>query len=143
MKRKIKTIPALMLIIFIASITFTACRKEPDENAAKAVFRFELTAEDDSSQNSHSVEIIGDNIMEFTVKTNEKTVGAALLERGLIEGTVGEYGLLVTVVADISADYTKDKAYWAFYIDDEYATVGADSTEIEEGVVYAFIYTKD
>ena len=46
--------------------------------------------------------------------------------------------LYVKTVNGITLDYDKDKMYWAFYINGEYAMTGVDSTPIEEGAVYAF-----
>ena len=54
------------------------------------------------------------------------------------EGGPGAYGLYVKTVNGIKADYDKDKAYWAFYVNDSYAMSGVDSTEIKEGEVYSF-----
>ncbi len=75
---------------------------------------------------------------EFEIHTDKETVGEALQELDLIEGEESEYGLLVKTVNGITADYDKDGVYWAFYIDDEYAQTGVDSTEITEGSHYSF-----
>ena len=83
-----------------------------------------------------------EQIVTFTVKTDKDTVGAALLENKLIEGEESEYGLYIKVVNGITADYDKDKSYWAFYVDGEYATSGVDTTKITEGVTYQLAYTK-
>ena len=79
---------------------------------------------------------------KFEIKSNKKTVGEALLEQGLISGTTSEYGLMVDTVVGIKADYNEDQAYWAFYIGGEYAQSGVDSTELVEGELYMFEYTK-
>lgn len=75
---------------------------------------------------------------EFTVKTDADTVGKALLDANLIAGEDSEYGLYVKTVNGITADYDTDGSYWAFYINDEYAMTGVDSTEIEDGATYMF-----
>ena len=75
---------------------------------------------------------------EFEIHTDKKTVGEALVELKLIEGEDSEYGLFVKKVNGITADYDKDGMYWAFYINDEYAMSGVDSTEIKEGESYSF-----
>ena len=41
-------------------------------------------------------------------------------------------------VKKANTDYDKDGAYWAFYINDEYALTGVDSTKIAEGEHYSF-----
>ena len=73
-----------------------------------------------------------------TINTTCTTVGDALLEYGMIDGEQGEYGLYVKTVLGETHDYDVDGLYWAFYIDGEYATAGADMTEIVSGTVYAF-----
>lgn len=77
----------------------------------------------------------------FTIKTDAKTVGDALIENELIAGDEGAYGLYVKVVNGLRADYDKDKAYWAFYINGEIAMTGVDMTDITDGGVYALVYT--
>ena len=74
----------------------------------------------------------------FEVKTDKTTVGEALVEEGLIVGEESEYGLYVKTVNGITVDYDTDGKYWAFYVNDEYATSGVDSTDIVEGDSYAF-----
>ena len=81
------------------------------------------------------------NTTSWNVHTDAATVGDALLEIGLIEGTMFDFGLMVEYVNGIRADFTEDGAWWAFHIDGEMAMAGVDSIEIEEGVVYAFVYT--
>ena len=78
------------------------------------------------------------NESSFDYTTDKATVGEALLEEGLIEGSDSEYGLYVTKVNGIVADYNVDGTYWAFYINGEYAMTGVDSTNVEEGAVYSF-----
>ena len=73
----------------------------------------------------------------FTVNTDKATVGEALLELGVVAGDDTEYGLYVKTVNGVTLDYDADGAYWAFYINGEYAATGVDSTNIEAGAVYA------
>ena len=74
----------------------------------------------------------------FTVKTDETTVGAALLNAGLIAGDDTEYGLYVKTVNGVVADYDVDQTFWGFYIDDEFASTGVDSTTLNPESVYTF-----
>lgn len=73
----------------------------------------------------------------FNVNTNEKTVGEALIALNLIAGDASEYGLYVKTVNGVTLDYDKDGKYWAFYVNDAYATAGIDATDIEVGAHYA------
>ena len=78
------------------------------------------------------------NETPFEITTEKATVGEALLDEGLIEGTDSAYGLYVTKVNGIEAVYETDGTYWAFYINGEYAMTGVDSTNVEEGATYSF-----
>lgn len=78
----------------------------------------------------------------FEIHTDEEMVGAALLTVELIDGEEGPYGLYVKTVNGITADYDVDQTYWAFYVNDEYATSGVDTTAIEEGANYSFRIAK-
>ena len=78
------------------------------------------------------------NATEFEIHTDKATVGEALLELNLIAGDESEYGLYVKQVNGITADYDVDQTYWAFYVNDAYATAGVDTTAIEADAKYAF-----
>ena len=78
------------------------------------------------------------NETDFEIHTDKETVGDALLEENLIAGDDSEYGLYVKTVNGITADYDADQTYWAFYINDEYAATGVDSTPVTEGDTYSF-----
>ena len=80
-------------------------------------------------------------VTKFLIKTDKTVVGDALLELKLITGDNGAYGLYVKSVNGITADYDKDKAYWAFYIGDQYASTGVDAIKITENATYGFVMT--
>lgn len=78
------------------------------------------------------------NATEFEIHTDKEMVGEALLELNLIAGDEGAYGLYVKSVNGITADYDVDQTYWAFYVNDAYASSGVDVTPVEAGAKYAF-----
>lgn len=92
-------------------------------------FTFEVHTEDGS-------------VKTITVNTDKSTVGEALLEYAIIDGEQGDYGLYVKSVNGIVADYETNGAYWAFYINGNYASSGVDLTEINENDIYSFRYEK-
>jgi len=119
----------ILIILITATLLFTtACGQE--NNTSEGTKEFTLEVTDDNG-----------NVTSLTIKTDESTVGAALLGEGIIDGDVSDFGLMVLFVNGIRADYIEDGAWWAFYIDGEMAMEGVDTTEIEEGKTYAFIYT--
>ena len=91
----------------------------------KTEFEFRVTFKDGHSKS-------------YRVRTDEKTVGAALLGVKLIAGDDGPYGLYVKTVDGETVDYEKDGKYWAFLIDGKMAPAGVDQTNVEEGHVYSF-----
>lgn len=89
------------------------------------------------------VQVVTDKTITFTIKTDKQTVGEALFEHKLINGDEGAYGLYIKAVNGVIADYDTDKSYWAFYEGESYAATGVDMTEIEEGVIYKLVCTKE
>ncbi len=75
-------------------------------------------------------------LVVFTLHTDAKTLGDALMEHKLIEGDEGEYGLYIKRVNGILADYDVDQTYWGFYKDGEMMLTGVDGTEIADGDAY-------
>ncbi len=138
MTRMKKSLSLILCIVLIAATAlFTAgCGKDQvstrpllygeDCALGQGEGQFQLTVAD-----SDGKEIV------FDISTNQTTVGAALLELGLIEGEESDYGLYIKSVNGLVADYDRTGTYWAFYVNGEYATAGVDTTAIEEGVDYA------
>ncbi len=79
----------------------------------------------------------------YRVFTDKTTVGDALQDLNMISGEESTYGLYVKTVTGVTADYDKDKAYWAFYVDGKYASTGVDKTDIVKDAEYWFQYTKE
>lgn len=79
---------------------------------------------------------------QINIHTEKKTVGDALLEMGMIDGTASDSGFYVTTVNGITADYETDSSYWALYVDGEYSATSVDKTEIDSNKVYSLVYTK-
>lgn len=77
----------------------------------------------------------------FTYHTDMEYLGEVLLAEGLVEGEESEYGLMVTTVDGEAAVYETDGAYWAFYVGEEYATLGVDQTPIADGDSFRLVYT--
>ncbi len=86
--------------------------------------------------------IVEDKSVTFTIKTDAKTLGEALLAHNLIAGDQGDFGLYVKVVNGITADYDVDQSYWGFSKNGEYMMTGVDGTAIADGEVYELTYTK-
>ena len=137
-----KRILALALVALLLALSLVSCNTVDKTGVWEtATYCRDMTF--GSGMRTAVVEVKAEEQMvTFTVKTDKTTVGAALLEHGLIAGEESTYGLYVKVVNGMTADYDVDRSYWAFYIDGEYAPSGVDTTEITEGVVYQLVYTR-
>lgn len=137
MKKLKKCMLLLLCVALIAALalTMTGCNRSGANNSVafaeggemgkgETTFQFIVTDGDGKQTN-------------FQIYTDKTTVGDALMELGLIEGEVGEFGLYVKTVNGITADFDTDGTYWAFYVNGEYATAGVDTTDIEAGATYA------
>ena len=56
-------------------------------------------------------------------------------------GEDGIYGLSISSVNGVRADYTLDGAYWAFYVCGEYCNYGVSEQPIEDGDSFSIVYT--
>ena len=137
---------ALCIVLITAIALFTSgCNDNTSQATSETATVAETTAQAESSvlgegdtQFTFTVTDVDGNETEFEINTDKTTVGEALLELGLIDGDEGEFGLYVKTVNGITVDYDTDGKYWAFYVGDEYAVSGVDSTEIVEGETYSF-----
>lgn len=158
MKRTIKSTLALILALLMTLCLF-ACKQQAEtpetsagssENggaiAPEGLWKDATYLEDTefgAGAKTVTVKVIAeDKSVTFTVKTDAKTLGEALLTHGLIAGDMGDYGLYIKFVNGIRADYDLDQRYWNFTKNGEYMMTGADMTEIADGECYEFTYAK-
>ena len=133
-KNKLFASVLCMVLIVAMALSMTACTNNTSDSGnagqeqtqtVELSFTFEVVDKDG-------------NVTTFDITTDKATVGDALLEEGLIAGEVGQYGLYVTEVNGIVADYNVDQTYWAFYVDGGYAMSGVDTTDVVDGATYSF-----
>ncbi len=139
---------SLMLIAVIA-FTMTACTTEKPEEAPSTTQQTGDTALS-QTENKPEITVLGEgktqftfivthkdgSVKEFEIKTNFKSVGAALSSLKVIDGEEGQYGLYVKTVDGETLDYDTDGMYWAFYENGTYAATGIDQTTIADGITY-------
>ena len=132
-----------MVLIAATALTFVSCGNEgKTEDTTVSEATEDNVLGEGSTSFSFVVRDMDGNEKSFTVKTDAKTVGDALLAVNLIEGEDGQYGLYVKKVNGITADYDVDQTYWAFYVNGEYAMTGVDTTDVEAGATYMFAKQK-
>lgn len=135
-----KTISAILILFCLVSVLSGCGHKGPTYVDGTARYTKDTTLGSGSKTITVTVMESEEFSVTFTIKTDAKTVGDALLENKLIAGDEGAYGLYVKVVNGLRADYDKDHAYWGFTINGEDAMTGVDGENITDGGVYGLVY---
>ena len=133
-KNKLFASVLCMVLIVAMALSMTACTNNNSDSGNAGQEQTQTV------EQSFTFEVVDKdgNVTTFDITTDKATVGEALLEEGLIAGEVGQYGLYVTEVNGIVADYNVDRTYWAFYVDGAYASGGVDTTDVADGATYSF-----
>ena len=131
----------ILISIFCIALLFAGCNKGPVYVDGTAKYTEDVTLGEGSKTITVTVKDHEGKAVVFTIKTDAKTVGDALLENELIAGDEGQFGLYVKVVNGLRADYDKDHAYWGFNVNGETSLTGVDMTDITDGGVYELVYT--
>ncbi len=129
-----KIILSVLSLVLIAAmaLSFSACSNNDGNDSTDTVektFTF-IMVDIDGTEKSFQVTSDADNLAD------------ALLDEGLVTGTVGDYGLMIESVNGITHTYEGDGIYWALYVGEEMSMVGASSVEITEGAEYSLIATQ-
>ena len=134
-----KTLPLVLCLVLCTAITVLAAGCGVKKSGGAYSTNIYKSGTIGKGATEFTLQVVDADKKETTlkVKTDEKTVGAALLKLEVIAGDDSEYGLYVKCVNGIVADYNVDQTYWAFYINGEYAMTGVDSTDITAGATYA------
>ena len=123
MKRMISMLLALVMLF---ALTACSAKEAPAEAVSFTVVVTDLDG----------------NETTFEYTSDAASVGDALVAEGLVEGHEASYGLYIDSVNGIAADWDKDKTYWAFYINGEYAVTGIGDTAITADTTYNLTLTK-
>ena len=79
----------------------------------------------------------------LTLLTDEATLADALLAAELCRGETSQYGLYISHVNGIRADYTLDNGFWwNLVVNEEASMTGASDVAIRAGDVYEFVRTR-
>ena len=130
--RKKIIIGAVILIVLLAAFAVIYAVFGP--KAAQGSKEYILKVVDDNGETT-----------EYTGHTDAEYLRGALeeLEKSddlTIEGEESDYGLFIDTINGVTADYSKDKAYWALYVNGEYGNYGVDSQPLTDGDIYSLVY---
>lgn len=107
---------------------------------ATSIFFVSSCGKDSETELSFTLEVVhlDGTQKSFEVKTYKTILGDALTEKGYIDGYQSQYGLTVETVDGETLDWETSGAYWALYIDGDYAPTGVSLTKIVDGQTYTF-----
>ena len=129
--KKTRILAAVLVIMLIAvsAISMLSCEKADANTLGKGATAFTLIIINDKEESK-----------TYTIKTDEKTVGDALVKVELTPKA--EY---VETLDGVTATWVGDGTggYWAFYIDGIMAEVGAFQADVKKDAIYKFEYTKE
>ena len=129
MKKHAKLSLALLaLVALIGLFAGLYLSSRPDTTAGDKSVAVEVVHKDQSTKT-------------FQFRTDKEYLGDLLLEEGLVKGEQGQFGLYILEVDGERADFNLDKAYWALFEGEDYATQGADVTPLQDGDSFRLVYT--
>lgn len=133
MKKQTKII--ISVVAVVAVIAILAC------------VYFALAPKAQQGSKSVTVEVVDDQgaTKSYEIKTDAEFLSQVMDElKGAgdfsYEGTNGDYGLYITAINGVTADYDADGAYWSILVNDEYGMFGADSQPVADGDDFKFVY---
>ncbi len=127
-KKVVIGIAALAAAVALLAVVFFVFREKPV--AGSKVITIEVV---DNEQKNTS----------YDVKTDAEYLRQAMEEaKGLeFSGTESEYGMMVTTINGVTADYNVNGAYWSFYVNGGYCNYGIDTQPVLDGDVFRIEYT--
>ena len=80
----------------------------------------------------------------YALRTDAQYLRQAMEEAdGLtFDAQEGPYGLMVSAVNGETADYSKDGAYWGFFVNGAYCNYGIDQQPVHDGDAFTIAYTR-
>ena len=145
--KKILSLASLILVLAIACAVFVGCQQPVEEQTPASLWdNATYTADKTFGSGAKCLTVVveaEDRSVTLTVMTDKSNVADALVEHSLISGEESElYGLTVYAVNGMTADFNVDSAYWAFYVNGEYALTGASFIEVNNGDTVKIAYEK-
>ena len=154
-KKMIILVVVLSLLVAALAVAYFVTRPEPkaeDKSQTTETTPTQTEAKDGTETEptqptetgiAFTVEIVHKDgtSKKLELRSDKEFLGDVLAEKELIEYDEGAYGKFIKSADGEKAVYEEDSAYWAFYVDGEYALFGVDQTPIEEGKLYKLEYT--
>ncbi len=123
----------LILVVVVAGLLFAYNKFKP--TSSKEAKTVTITVVDDNKE-----EIF------YTVCTDSATTLRQVMDLadGLTySGDESEYGIMITTVNGVTADFNENGAYWAFYVNGEYCNYGIEEQPVNDKDEFKIEYTTE
>ena len=118
--KRVVTLALALLMLTLSVFVIASCKKDDGEEVSFTLVVVHL----DGTEKS------------FDITTERAYLAEALVDEGIASGEDSQYGLYITTVDGEYHKFEEDGKYWALYVGDEMASVGASSLELSEGATY-------
>ena len=127
-QKKMIIIAALAIVVLVGAMAAVYFFTRPETTQGSKSFRVEIVHSDGGSK-----------VINFNATA--EYLGEELQRLGIIQGENNQFGLYIITVDGEDAIYEENGAYWALYVEGEYAQQGIDQTPIVDGGTYSLVYT--
>ena len=130
---------SLILVVIIAAISLFSCSPAESADASvwdNATYKESTTVGEGSITFKVKIEI-ADKSITLTVNTDEKILGNALYDLGIINDPT-----FFDTANGMYIDWATEQAYWGFYIGDTMAPYGVGDQPVSGGEIFRLAYTK-
>jgi len=126
-KKALIGVVVIIVLVAVMGILYSVFREKPVQGSKSITIEVV-----DSKQESKIYELNTD--AEYLQQAMDEAEG---LEYG---GYESEYGFTITTINGVEADFTKNNAYWSFYVNDEYCNYGISEQPVEDGDAFKIAY---
>lgn len=127
----------LTFLALVVLLSFASCKTVPEGLWQDATYT-EDTALGEGEKTFTLKVTAQEYTATLTISSDMDTLGNALADLDLIDGSIGDYGLYITEVNGMTLVYETHGMYWALYENGEYAMNGVDGINIKDGGEYEF-----
>lgn len=142
-----KTLWLVIELVLIAAALVTIFLTRPkapgQTNSTETTNSSQTTDNTEDNKTSFAVVVVhkDGSKKEMTLQTQEKYLGAALIEAGIVEAEENRFGMHIKTADGEKAVFEEDKAYWAVYVGENLADRATDLLPVEEGKTYKLVCT--
>ncbi len=126
--KKIAGVVILVVLIAAMALTFGTFREKSVEGEKDITIEVVM-----SDETSTIYEV--DTDAEYLIGAMEDADGLTF------QGEEGPYGMSISTINGVRADYTLDGAYWGFYVNGDYCNYGVSQQPVEDGDSFRIVYT--